>query len=280
MKYKLIACDLDGTLLNDNSHISQSKFDSISKICGKGVMFVPVTGRTLYEIPQSLLKCEYVNNIVYSDGAVIYSKDDSRVLSSCYIKKETAFKVLNILKEYETMIELYEGGHPVTEASKINEKSYEYFNIDKNYRPVIDKTRIGVESLEQLFEMEIHIEIFNVFFKFEEQRNECFERLGELSDIILTTSMDNNIEIMSSHASKGAALEKLCDILQITSDEIIALGDSKNDISMFSFAKTAVAPSNASPALSAFAEIASCSNNENLMQYILKNYIKDNNDER
>ena len=68
MKYKLLACDLDGTLLDDNSNVSNENLTAIGELTKLGIEFILCTGRTFYEIPQVLRECEDIRYIIYSDG--------------------------------------------------------------------------------------------------------------------------------------------------------------------------------------------------------------------
>ena len=71
-KYKLIASDLDGTLLNEQSRISRENLDAITALTEKGVYFVPSTGRTYTEIPEQITEHPSIRYFIYSNGSVIY----------------------------------------------------------------------------------------------------------------------------------------------------------------------------------------------------------------
>ena len=273
MRYKLVACDLDGTLLNDNSSVSKENLKAIEKINKSKIIFALVTGRTLFEIPQELLECDDIRYIIYSDGAVAYDKKNSEIFYK-YISTDDALKLYNLLNKYDTMIELYENGHPVTDIKKLNIKSYDYYNIDKNYQPVIEKTRTGVENLEKYIKENSKIEIFNIFFKHLEERDECAKIPKNDFDICVTTSMDNNIEIMAGGVSKGKALERLCNHLRIDSRNVIAAGDSLNDLSMLDYAGTPLSAGNAQQYVKEYTGNTICTNNEHIAKYILENILE------
>lgn len=274
MECKLIACDLDGTLLCDDSSVSVENLNAIHNIKNRQIEFVINTGRTLYEIPKILLDDADIRYIIYSDGSVIYDKENKKILQSKYIDNDTALKLFKLLSGFDTMIGFYENGHPVTDIKKLNHKSYEYFNIDKNYRPVMDLTRKGVDNLEKYIIENNKIELINIFFKYPEERNRCAEMLKDNFDIQFTTSMDNNIEITAKSISKGMALKRLCDILQINKENVIALGDSKNDITMFDFAGTSLCAGNALDIVKKYADKQVCTNNEHIAEYIYRNILE------
>ena len=274
MKYKLIACDLDGTLLQDNSRVSRENLDAISKITQKGIIFALVTGRTLYEIPKELLQCSDIRYIVFSDGAVACDRKNDTELFSKYIDRKTALKLYNLLKPFSVMTEIYQDGHPVTEKQNINNESYEYYRVDEDYRSVIDQTRIGVDNLESYIEGCDKIELFNIFFRDQSQRSEYAKLLENMDEIQFTTSMENNIEITSKSVLKGVALERLCDYLRISSENVICVGDSPNDFSMFDYSGLALSAGNACEEVKKHADKTVCTNNEHIAKYILKNILE------
>lgn len=274
MKYKLIACDLDGTLLQDDSRVSRENLDAISKITQKGIIFALVTGRTLYEIPKELLQCSDIRYIVFSDGAVACDRKNDTELFSKYIDRKTALKLYNLLKPFSVMTEIYQDGHPVTEKRNLNNDSYEYYKVDEDYRSVIDQTRIGVENLESYIEGCDKIELFNIFFRDRSQRSEYAKLLENMDEIQLTTSMESNIEITSKSVLKGVALERLCDYLRISSENVICVGDSPNDFSMFDYSGLALSAGNACEEVKKHADKTVCTNNEHIAKYILKNILE------
>ena len=124
MSYKIFACDLDGTLLDDNSNVSKDNFDAIEQMTKDGIEFALCTGRTFYEIPQSLRDFQSIRYIIYSDGSVIYDKKKNKNVYEHYIDMQTLIRLYNLLSSYDTMIEFYENKEPKTDKSKLNINSY------------------------------------------------------------------------------------------------------------------------------------------------------------
>ncbi|MGN1328490.1 MAG: Cof-type HAD-IIB family hydrolase [Eubacterium sp.] len=273
MKYKLIACDLDGTLLDDNSVFTEKNADAVKKITESGVNFAVVTGRTFYEIPKEVRECKYIDYVIYSDGAVAINRNSSKVLFSKYFSNDSVREIFNLLDSFDTMIELYEDGRPVTDKEKISEDALNYYSVDENYRSVIFETRIGVDDLSEHVKKSVKTEIFNVFFKNSEERLECMRQLKTFDDISFTTSMENNLEIMPLKVSKGKALSRLCDMLNIPYSKVIAVGDSSNDVTMYAYAGLSLAPSNASEEIQKIAGRVICSNNDGVADYIFNNVL-------
>ncbi len=273
MKYKLIACDLDGTLLDDNSLFTEKNADAVKKIAESKVIFSIVTGRTFYEIPKEIRENKYIDYIIYSDGAVTVNKTSSKVLFSKYFSNDSVREIFTLLDSFDTMIELYEDGNPVTDRDKINAEALNYYKVDENYFDVIFETRIGVDDLSEYVKKSVKTEILNVFFKNPAERLECMRLLKNFDDITFTTSMDNNLEIMPLNVSKGKALSRLCDMLNIPCSKVIAVGDSSNDAAMYVYAGLSLAPANASNEIKKIADRVICSNNEGVVDYTYKNIL-------
>lgn len=274
MNYSLIACDLDGTLLDDYSHVAKESLSAIQQINRSGVEFVLCTGRTYYEIPKELREFSEIRYYLYSDGAVVYDKKEQKVISARYFGTQTLDQVLALLEQYDTMIEAYDDGVPKTDARKLNEASYAHYRIDPNYLDVIRSTRLGLVDFSQTARKLTRTEIINVFFADPAEREDCFAALQGQKDLTFTTSMDNNIEIMLRDVSKGNALLTLAQQLQIPWEQTMAVGDSRNDLSMFAIAGMAVASGSASPDIQQKAGHVACSNNDSIPQYILTHYLK------
>lgn len=270
---KLIACDLDGTLLNDSSAVSEENLDAIMKIAERGGTFAVVTGRTYREIPGELLECPAVKYIIFSDGAAALDNTNNEMLFTGYTGTDTVKEVYGLLDSYDTMTEIFNDGQPYADSSKLNDTSYEYYSISEVYRPVVKETRIGVKDMKNHLAEFNRAEIFNVFFKLPMQREDCARKLNGISGITFTTSMDNNLEIMSDKSGKGNALERLCRLKGFNSEDVIAVGDSCNDLTMFKYAQTSLAPDNACDDAKNAACRVICSNNENIAQFILENYF-------
>lgn len=269
MNYSLIACDLDGTLLDDNGEVSKDSLAAIREMSAWGIEFVLCTGRTFYEIPEPLRTFDAIRYYIYSDGAVVYDKKEDKLLFAHYFSGELLADLVGLLHRFDTMIEPYDDGYPKGNPSKLNRQSFAYYNIDPGYWAVMEKTRVGLEGFPEDLSALQKTEILNVFFRQKEERDFCFKLLWQRSDLAFTTSMDNNIEIMLPKVSKGSGLQALAEHLGIPQQKTMAVGDSQNDLSMFAFSGLAVASGSAAKEIRAVADLTACSNNESIPQYLL-----------
>ena len=75
MKIKLVACDLDGTLLNDKGEVSRENLDAIKELTERGIYFVPASGRAYAELIPPLSENPYIRYYALSSGANLYDKE-------------------------------------------------------------------------------------------------------------------------------------------------------------------------------------------------------------
>lgn len=265
----IIASDLDGTLLKSNTDISEENLHAIERLAQKGAKIILLTGRTLYEVPKELRTCKGVEYIVFSNGAGIYHREKG-IIEYRTISNETAFKIYKVLNEYKTFIELYTNGAPYVETADFSQESFEYYKIDSQFIPEMYKSRRTCDSIKDLiFDLDFKTEMLDVFFRNQDERSECYERLKkEFDEIEITTSMTNNLEIMLKGINKGSALCELCQIAGFDIKDVTVVGDSKNDLTAFNTEAKKYAVANACEEIKALADKIICSNDENIMCYI------------
>lgn len=271
---KLAATDLDGTLISSNGEISNENFEAMENAMNNGLYVVPTTGRSFYEMPESLREKKTYTHCICSNGAVIFDRDGKEIWKSTFSKAET-MELFSILSEYDTMIEVYTKGTPVTEKSKLTKESYIHYRVEENYHDVLTATRKGTENLESfLMENDEGAEMFNIFFSDMDERKEAFERIGKLNNVELTTSMESNMEILQRSVNKGSSLTMLCEKLNVKKEEVMAMGDSRNDLTLLSAAGTALAVANACDDLKQVADEVICSCDESAMAYALSRFVQ------
>ena len=274
MSVKLIAVDMDGTLLDDSSSVSEENLKAIRRLSEKGILIVPVTGRTYNEIPAAVRNEECIKYFVYSNGSGVYERGKG-VLYASTIEKDTALGIYSLLASYETFIEVYSGGYPWADKNKLNEESFEYYKINPIFRKVIIRSRKKAESFAEMLENEsLKTELFDAFFRDMQERAECLEKINQqYPEIEVVSSMGNNLEIMNRGTHKGTGLEKLCKMISLDIGQTLALGDSKNDIDMLEAAGISYAVSNACDEVKAIANGVICSNNEHIIKFVEENIV-------
>ena len=160
---KLVAFDLDDTLIGSDGKIAPANFCALEQLSAAGVTAAAVTGRTFYEMPAELRFNPLVPYAVYGDGAAAVNAAGETLFSS-YYSREKALAVLHLLRQYDTMIEVFYGGRPYAPADKLDPAAYDYYRIEPIYHPVMSASRVPCTDLEALLAGEEKTEMFNIFF--------------------------------------------------------------------------------------------------------------------
>ena len=271
--YKIIASDLDGTLIGSNGEVSLVNLEYISKLKERGIMVVPSSGRTLFEVPKVVRQHKDIDYIIFANGSGIYSKKDDKTIFYDPIPNDVKNSIVCMLNEYDTYIELYSMGHVYDDKLKYGAKGFEYYGIDEYFIPELYKSREPIENFNDYAYNDKHfVEMFNVYFHNENERQECKQRLKQLNyPVEITSSMKTSLEITHTGNSKGNALKMLCDAVGFDLKNVVAVGDSGNDITMFDVVDNGYAVANACDKLKQIATKIICSNDDNILKYLYDN---------
>ncbi len=272
--YKVVVSDLDGTLLDDDKNISKENAEAIRKMMDMGIDFVASSGRCLSEMPEEVMNNPYIKYVSCSDGSVIYEKSTLLPVVTSYIPEKTVHQCVEILKDYEILPMVHKAGEVYLDEGKHSHETYVYNNVTPAFENLINiKGEFLPDCLLDAKESG-EVELFCVFFHSYSELLECTERLRALGEVSIAASDKNNIEVYYKKAGKGNALVSLAKMLKRDISEVIAVGDSKNDIEMIEAAGLGLAMANSMPELISVADEEICSNEEHSAKYILENYIK------
>lgn len=280
---KLIASDMDGTLLNDDHMISEENLKAIRKAQEMGRHFTIVTGRDYDGVKSYLnehdLRCECILN----NGAE-YRDVDGNIIESVYMNKESVKIVFDILNEAGLCIQfMTNNGLYVT-----NKESDKRAIIDRfmSFNPKMNESEViefvekfqkerGIKFIHNVYEiLESNIEILKVltFDNDEELIKKLKDKLkANTSDLAVVSTFSNDIEISHIEAQKGLILAKTIKKMGIDKSEVIVLGDSFNDYSMFTEFENSYAMENAIPEIKKIAKyITDTNNNDGVAKAIYK----------
>lgn len=253
---KLIASDMDGTLLNSDHKIPKENIELIKFAQKNGIQFVVATGRAYYEALPALndenIKCD----VISFNGGIIYDKNGN-IINITPMKLKDLYYTIEILKSLEISYQLYTKNTIYTNS------------IETDITAYIDLIRAnGEEPNEQHLRQEArnrlalgHItEVDNIELYLNQENNPAIKVIGISNDleklkhatellsgndnISVTSSGANNIEIMDKKATKGEALKIVADIHDINLKNAIAIGDNLNDQAMLDIVEYSIAMKN------------------------------------
>jgi len=267
-KYKMIACDLDGTLFGSDSVLSKENNKAIKEIVNKGIPFVPCTGRTLSEF-REVAEHPDVRYIIYSAGAAIMDKQTGERIQNG-LSNEMKANILDILSHFDCFPFIHADGKCYVD------RALDGMGKKYNLNDILccsAALAISIDNFNDFF-METEAEYFSVFFKSSEDHKKCREMLMQDESILMAEPWPLNIEIFNKKAGKDSALRILAKKLGIDMSEVISIGDSDNDIAALKAAGLGIAVSNGTDAIKEIADEIACSNDEHIAEYVLKKYFQ------
>ena len=242
-KVRLIALDLDGTIINNATNFSENVISTIEQATEQGINVAVCTGRMLGEIPEDVMKIDGIKYFITSNGASIINRSGN-VIYSDTIEKATVSEIFDILRDYSCLIDLYIDGKGYMQES--DSHKLEYYNVNDGFDKVLLSTRVMKDNILDFYhEKRPKLEKINLFFAYKKERQEAIYRMGLLEPAPkIAYSMEHNLEITSSTCCKGQGLQFLANLLNVKMSEVMAVGDSNNDISMLKLAGIPVAMGN------------------------------------
>lgn len=263
---KLIASDMDGTLLNDKHKIDKETVVAIKKAEEAGIVFAISTGRE-YDTVKPVLK---ENNIkcqcVLMNGAE-YRDEDGNIIQEINIEQNTATKIIHMLQEEKVTARIFTNKGIYTTDTKeeaLKEMVYRTLSFEPQLtqeeaieiakvQPYFTQLKF-ISNLDEFLKSDMEIRKFVAFHNNTELITRMKKIIGEIEGIAVSSSFRDNIEITHITAQKGIILAKVAEKMGFKRDEVMVLGDSFNDYSMFTEFTESVAMGNAIPEIKEIAK--------------------------
>ena len=271
--YKAITSDLDGTLLTDDQTLSEENSTAITEIINAGIQFVPCTGRTVSLTIPDVKYHPSVRYFIYSNGAVVWDKQTGKKITA-YMSKETITKIFDIVENYDYMVIAHVGAVAYVEKKLNNTESFRHYRANDYYQELYQTGSDFIDGVKDFCISSDEVEMFFIMFHTDEEMQECKAKLQALDGVHATNSAPFGLEVISTAAGKGNGLKRLAQMLDITTEEIVAIGDSPNDYTMIETAGYSLVVDNGAQMLKDIADEVICSNNEHAAKFVLEHYIK------
>ncbi len=263
--YRLLAFDLDGTLLNTKKELPEENLRALEAAAARGMIPVPATGRILRGVPEALRALPFIRYYIVSNGAAVVDTATGETLYRADIPLELALRVCDYMDTLPVIYDCYRD-----EIGWMSREMYErcapYFSREPAILELVERLRVRVEDFKGILrEGGRPLQKLQMYFlpEDEDERRRQLERIPALfPELAATTSVSNNIELNSIEATKGRAMLALAEHLGIPAGETLAFGDGSNDISLLRAAGLGVAMANSMPELLAAADRVTASNDE------------------
>ncbi|HHW28176.1 MAG TPA: HAD family phosphatase, partial [Syntrophomonadaceae bacterium] len=238
-RIKLVAVDLDDTLLRDDLTISEHTQEILRRVRESGVVVTISTGRMLPSARPYAEQLGFDVPIITYQGALVKSVFSGEVIYECPLNEDVARLVIQYGRKKGIHVNFY-----------LEDKLYveRVTPVGEHYERLAGVPFTRVSDLEELLEAGLPYKL--LLIQEEQLIGQSLQELREILqkeglDAHLTKSKPTYLEVNHPKATKGTALEKLADWLGVSREEVMACGDSYNDLEMLEFAGCSVAVANA-----------------------------------
>ena len=288
---KLIASDMDGTLLNHNHKIPKENVELINYAKNQGIEFIVATGRAYYEALPALNKENINCDVISFNGGIVYDKNGNIISITPMLPKDLYYTI-EILKSFDISYQLYTKNTIYTKSIETDINAYIDLIRSNGYDPDVEHLRA---EAQQKLDVGYITEVENIELYLNEKENppikiiaisndiskleNAAKLLSENKSISVTSSGANNIEIMHKNATKGEALKEIAKIYGINLENAVAIGDNLNDQAMLDIVGYSVAMKNGNTILKEQAKyVTEKTNSEGGVADTIFKLIEENNE--
>lgn len=277
--YKLIAIDLDGTMLNSYGVVTENTKNAIKRTIQKGIDVIIASGRPIDSIKTIANEIGSKNYFIAGNGALIYDIQKDENLYENYLNKEKVLEIIRMCEENSILYNVYTDKTILAKVLKYNVLYYYKENLKKS-----EDKQTHINIVENMYDYisKMNEEKFLKITICDENKSvfqSIIKKLNEIENIeVLDVShMSRKViqqgteeipieyyytEISSKNVDKWYAIEYLISKLNIKREEVIAIGDNINDKKMIEEAGLGIAMGQSSPLIKEIADDITSSNEE------------------
>lgn len=241
---KLIAFDLDNTLLNTKKAVTPDTLRVLTRAADLGIEIVPVTGRVWSSVPEQVKAMDFVRYAVTLNGAEVYDVKNACVLAEFLMPVERADTLAHVFEDLGVVYDFIAKGQGwMKRECWENIESVTYGEWQTN---IMKSTRLPVDDIFGKLSEYDGVQKMQIYTLDSALRERLLEALPVVfPHALFTSSVPNNIEINDTRANKGDGMKYLAEYLNIPVSATMAFGDGLNDLSMIQAAGIGVAMGNA-----------------------------------
>ena len=267
---KLVGLDIDGTLLNTKNQISPRNHAAIRAAIDAGCRVIPATGLPLRGVLPEFIQIPGVDYAVTANGATVVRLSDGEFVIKNWLSRARLQKLYEATQGLWRVFDVFVGGSGYSEKKNLD-AAEEW--APRNMAPYIRMSRQPVESIPDFIAAQEGFEKCSMFFISEENRQKVRQIAQEMGGFSIVSSESNNLEISDEGATKGLALLELGRMLGLEKSQVMACGDSENDLPMLETVGLGVAMGNAPRFIQEKAAAVTATNDEDGVALALEKYV-------
>ena len=257
--YRIIALDMDGTLLTSDKTIAPDTVRDIRAASERGIHVVYCTGRAVPELELYFDMVPMMRYAVCSTGAFVYDRVEKRCIDRRPVKSEVAAALAETAKRYRAMPHILTDDETIVAADDVTHMKDFHAGI---YQPMFERITRKVADMAEEARHLTSIGKVNIYFRSPEDCHACYEELRTLP-LSFAMPEETTLEMTAQGVTKGSGLKALADDLHIPMAQTVGIGDSDNDRAMLHDAGLSVAMGNASEDIKALCDLITEDNDHN-----------------
>lgn len=262
MGFKLIAVDMDGTLLNSEGKISEKTVDAIRNLSKTDVIFTISTGRPIHGVQKYNTQLHLMGPIITYNGAMIVNAETQEILFEEGLSREDAETIWKLGEQAGVTMCIWSNNQLY--GNRLDKRIHDYKKLSGVEPLLADKEQLLNQGITKIL----------WYDEVDRIRRFCRELSPELfSQVTFCTSKPVFLEFFSSKVSKAVAMKKIGELYNIQREEMIAIGDGLNDLSMIEYAGLGVAMENAEKAVKDTAQYITASNDEDGVAKVIETFV-------
>lgn len=261
-KIRMILVDLDGTLLQGVNGISSANRQAFERARKAGILPVICTGRTPYESDFAVQAIGADRYMIAMNGLSVYENyAQKKLLHADYMQRDTAQALFSILDKANIFYQVYAGDRAY--CAEASARQIHTSGMDESYRAFHTGLHTVVRNLTEHLDS-IGLETTKVFISLDDPQKMADIRrtINQLPELNTLASGPHYLEVVPDGADKQQAVRMLRQHLGLTKEEIMAIGDSENDLGMLREAGVSVAMGNGCDAAKRIADFVAPRNDE------------------
>lgn len=270
MEYRLLATDLDGTLLNAKKEISFENVVAINRALDMGKQVIFSTGRALGEVKQFFPLFPQMRYVLCESGGLLYDWQEQRVISRQVLAPDITRAVLHYAQPRDIMIQIMTNGESVISENSI--AVLEHYRNEYLREHFLHHVRLVEDIAAYCKEHAYLAEKICLYHPDTTARVQSLQQLEQL-EVTAAFSERTSLELTPIGVDKGKGLCKLCKELHIPLEQVIAIGDAPNDLAVLQTAGLAIAVDNASEEIKQVCHAVVADNEHNGVKEAIENWL-------
>lgn len=250
---RLIALDLDETVLDRDSRLSTATRAAFGRAIGQGVEIVVATGRAVDTLPREIREFPGIRYAITGNGAAVYDLTTGEALVRHLVPEEAVEQILGLISGENATLEVFLQGTAYAQADYIRHP--EQFMADPQTKAYVQATRNPVEDIGAFARAHrAELDSIDLVVADLDTKARLREKLEAVRGVYITTSVPRLLEVSNEACGKHRGLQFLAERLGISQADTAAFGNADNDAEMLRWSGFGVAVGNASPGCKAAAD--------------------------